>query len=85
MTTVGMVLLAAVATEAVVEILMHSELFGWLRETEFPLFSCGWCLSFWVAAGAWALVALGGWWLLVPVAVHRISNLFHEIFGRVRG
>jgi uncharacterized membrane protein len=76
---------AIVAVEAVVEILIHSELFGWLRRLDIPLFNCAWCLSVWVAAGASILVLIDLWWLMVPFAVHRVANLFHEIYSRLRG
>ena len=78
-------LIAIVAVEAVVEILIHSELFGWLRRLNIPLFNCAWCLSVWIAAGAFGLIAVGLWWLMIPFAISRMSNLFHEIFSRVRG
>lgn len=85
MRTIGLIVLSAVAVEAVVEILLHSELFAWLRRPSLPLFGCGWCLSVWVAAGAFGLILAGLWWLMVPIAIHRLSNVFHEIFGLLRG
>jgi hypothetical protein len=85
MRLVGLIVLSAIAVEAVVEILLHSELFAWLRKIGWPLFSCGWCLSVWIAAGAFGLILAGLWWLMIPLAVHRLSNAWHEIFGRLRG
>jgi hypothetical protein len=76
-------LITVIAVEAIVEILMHSELFAWLRRAK-P-FTCAWCLSVWVAAGAFGLMVLGLWWMLIPFALARMSNLFHEVFGRIRG
>ena len=76
---------AVIAVEAVVEILLHSELFAWLRRSRIPLFTCGWCLSVWAAAGAFVLIVLGLGWLMIPLAIHRMSNVFHEMFGRLRG
>lgn len=84
-------LVAVVAVEAVVEIILHSELFEWLRRlskrTEFTaaLFACGWCLSVWAGAVAVALVYFGLWWLMVPLAVSRASNFLHDAYGRLRG
>ncbi|MFZ2148676.1 MAG: hypothetical protein WAV28_15785 [Sedimentisphaerales bacterium] len=78
-------IIAAIAVEAVVEILIHSELFAWLRRLNIPLFNCAWCLSVWVATGAFILLLLGLWWLMIPLVISRMSNLFHEIFARVRG
>lgn len=74
---------AIIAVEAIVEILMHSELFGWLRRLGRP-FDCAWCLSLWVAGGAFGLVVTGLGWLLVPFAIQRLSNLFHEAYGLLR-
>ena len=77
-----------IAVEAVVEILVHSELLDSVRPTRGllgKLFGCGWCLSVWVAAGACALVMLGLWWVLVPFAVARVANFTHEIYSRLRG
>lgn len=79
------IVLLAVATEAVVEILAESELFEWLRaimrKTEFTaaLFSCGWCLSVWVAAFWFAMAEIGLYWLAIPVVIHRLSNLYHNV------
>jgi hypothetical protein len=96
---------ALIAVEAVVEILVHSPLFGWLRrlapqslvyiekynymkiqnDHSHPLFECGWCLSVWIAAMAFGLIVIGLWWIMIPLAIARMSNVFHEIFMRLRG
>ena len=78
-------IIAIIAVEAVVEILVHSPLFAWLRRLAPPFFGCGWCLSVWVAGGAFILLILGLWWVMIPLAIARMSNVFHEIFGRLRG
>lgn len=77
-------LVIIVATEGIVEILVHSPLFAWLRKIGLPFFSCGWCLSVWVGGIAFLLFLSGMSWILVPFAVARMSNLFHEIFTRIR-
>jgi len=77
--------LLAIAIEAVVEILLESELFEWLRaimrKTDFTaaLISCGWCLSVWVATGLFVIT-----WYVTPIpayilAAHRLSNLYHNL------
>jgi len=75
---------AIVAVEAAVEILVHSPLFARLRRLGGP-FDCGWCLSVWVAAAAFGLMILGLWWMMVPLAIARMSTVFHEMYGRLRG
>lgn len=77
-------IVAIVAVEAVVEILVHSPIFAWLRRLASPLFECGWCLSVWVAGGAFVLVVLGLWWLMTPLAIARMSNVFHDAYGFLR-
>ena len=72
-----------VAVEAVVEILMHSELFARLRRIGRPM-DCPWCLSVWVAAGAYTMMMVGVGWALIPLAVHRLANIFHELYSRLR-
>lgn len=90
-------LLAVVVTEAVVEVLVASELLAPLREgalSRFPragvLFSCGYCLSVWAGVGAaYALGLSAGLGLgaveplVLGLAVHRLSNLWHEVLQRV--
>ncbi len=76
---------AILATEAIVEIWLESSLFDRLRARcdgllgEFV--TCGWCISVWVAVAVFGLVLLGLWWLLIPLAIHRLSNFAHDIFG----
>ncbi|MCC6310995.1 MAG: hypothetical protein IT345_08780 [Trueperaceae bacterium] len=90
-------LLAIVVTEAVVEILVASELLAPLRATalaRFPragvLLSCGYCLSVWAGVGiAYALGLSAGLGLgaveplVLGLAVHRLSNLWHEVLQRI--
>ena len=33
------------------------------------LFECFWCLSVWVGTGVTIVMVLGGWWLLMPLAL----------------
>lgn len=89
-------LLAIVVTEAVVEVLVASELLAPVRAValaRFPragvLLSCGYCLSVWTGVGAaFALGCSAGLELgaLEPLvfglAVHRLSNLWHELLQR---
>ena len=78
-------IVAVITVEAVVEILVHSPLFARLRRLAPPLFECGWCLSVWIAVAAFGLVVAGLWWIMIPFVIARISNVFHEIFMRLRG
>ena len=79
------IILLAVATEAVTEILEESELFEWfralMRKTDFTaaLISCGWCLSLWVATFWFVCWWLGAYWLAIPFVIHRLSNLHHNL------
>lgn len=77
-------IVAIIAVEAAVEILIHSPLFVWLRRLGPSLFTCGWCLSVWVATGAFMLIIADLWWLMIPFALARMSNVFHEIYGILR-
>jgi hypothetical protein len=90
-------LLAIVVAEAAVEVLVASELLAPLRAaalSRFPragvLFSCGYCLSVWVGVGAaYALGCSAGLELglaeplVLGLAVHRLSNLWHEVLQRI--
>jgi uncharacterized membrane protein len=81
-------IIAVLAVEAIVEILIHSELLDSIRPTRGllgKLFGCGWCLSVWVAGLAFALVLTHLWFVLVPFAIARAANFTHEIYSRLRG
>ena len=86
--------LAVVAVEAITEIIIASVFFAPLREfvwnTRFTLlhklFACGYCMSVWIAAGVawvipWPTASLFGYFILL-FALHRLSNLFHELSVR---
>ena len=79
-------LIAIIAVEAITEILLHSELFGWLRKVRWlnHLFDCGWCLSVWVAGLVFAIMLMGFEIVLLPIAIHRVSNYLHDIYGLLR-
>jgi len=77
-------IIAAIAVEATVEILVHSSLFAWLRRLGLPLFDCGWCLSVWVAGVVFGLIVIGLWWVMIPLAISRLSNVFHDVYGLLR-
>jgi len=80
-------IVAIIAIEAITEILLHGTPFVWLRKLAAKnkysneLLSCGWCLSFWVSLFVCSLVYFGLWILLIPIALHRLSNLLHYIWG----
>ena len=79
-------LIAIIAVEAITEILLHSELFEWLRKAlpKIGLFDCGWCLSVWVAGLVFAIVLMGLEIVLLPIAIHRVSNYLHDVYGLLR-
>ena len=92
MTLLLKLLLLAIATEAVTEILLESELFEWfrviMRKTDLTaaLISCGWCLSLWVAGALMLLAHLGLGIVVILFAAHRLSNLYHNLtHGMERG
>jgi hypothetical protein len=84
-----LVLLSALATEAVVEIVTKSELFSplmaklALRDDFFPkLLTCLYCFSVWVAGGYAGLLSvyLSLHLLLLPIlifSIHRMANILH--------
>jgi hypothetical protein len=81
-------ILAVVATEAIVEILLHSELLDKPRQYLMnhswffqKVLSCGWCLSAWIGAAMFAVIMLGWQIILVPIAIHRGSNFLHLIYS----
>ena len=92
-------ILAIVATEAITEIVVKSELFfplrKWLYNRENPILKfihqvldCGYCFSVWAAM----LVTLClfvmdnnvTYTIIVILFVHRFSNLFHFLVDKVR-
>jgi len=83
-------ILAIIATEAITEILLHSDLFGKVRGflSKFwffnELFVCGWCLSFWVAIFVFILILKNLEIILIPIVIHRLSNYFHYCYGILR-
>ena len=84
-------IIAIIAVEAIVKIFMESSLFDnfriWIgkKHALFDEFvTCGWCVSVWVAIFAFALIYVGLWWLLIPLAVHRASNYLHDIDGLIK-
>jgi len=84
-------ILAIVTTEAVVEILIHSELLDKPRQYLMnhswffqKLFSCGWCLSLWIAAAVFGIVSAGWQIILVPIVIHRASNFLHLGYGLLK-
>jgi len=80
-------ILGVIATEALTEILLHSELLDRPRKfiSKLPfleaLFSCGWCLSFWVGGVVFGIIILGLDIILLPIVFHRLSNFLHYGFS----
>lgn len=89
-------ILSIIAVEAVTEIIINGEIFLPIRNTLSKmsvflrkLLSCGYCSSVWVAASiAWALPGTVTGYLVIDIIIrtfvlHRLSNLAHELFGRL--
>ena len=83
-------ILAIICVEALTEILIHSSLIDNLRR---PLkkywffrevFSCGWCLSLWAAIFVSFIILLGFEIVLIPLAIHRIANIFHDCYSLLK-
>jgi len=83
-------ILAAIATEAITEILIHAGFLNkpraWLSKVGFfkELFSCGWCLSLWVGLFVFGLLYLRLEIALIPIVIHRLSNYLHVIYSLVK-
>jgi len=84
-------ILAIIATEAIVEILVESELFDgvrvWIGQRHRlldGLVSCPWCISVWVAGIVIALLYFGLWPILAFFAVHRLANFVHDCYGLIK-
>lgn len=86
-------LLVVIATEAITEIIVNSEIFSGLRKflskSNFfgTLVNCGYCMSVWVALGTiWVLPKLFEivlFDIIIKVfVIHRLSNLWHELIRR---
>lgn len=95
MTLIAFIMLI-LAVEAVTEIIVASEAFTPFREKSFAihpklgtLFSCGYCLSVWVATFFLSFMTIPGLTcypivsgLIVVFAVHRLSGIWHEFISR---
>lgn len=98
LTFILIILGIAFATEAVVELVIKSQIFSPFRRlvskfgsrTE-ELFKCGYCFSVWVALGWIALVPAviipaSSWHvvnvLLTLLVIHRLSNIIHNVIDK---
>lgn len=77
--------LTVIATEAVVTLLRGGSIFSKLQDWAEPeetilqkLFSCGYCLSVWVALVLW-ISTLFTVSVVAVLAVHRLSNAAHHL------
>ena len=84
-------ILAIIAVEALTEIFVESPLFGSFRiwvagwhPLSDDFVTCGWCVSVWAAIIVFALHWYGLWWILAVIAIHRVSNFLHDIFGLLK-
>jgi len=81
---------AAIGIEGITEILLHSTLLEKPRKllcrVKFfdDLFSCGWCMSLWVALFVLGLFLLNLEVVLIPIVFQRISNFIHVFYVYIR-
>lgn len=76
-------ILIAIATEAITEIVVASTLFEPIRSLTAWQKWCGYCASFWFAVCLWTFKdELVVKTLILCLVVHRLSNIFHEGFIR---
>jgi hypothetical protein len=89
-------ILAIIYVESLTEILIESELLFGFRNYLYKLspgflgklFTCGYCMSIWIAiSAAWALpgnISQVAWFdcVLRIFVLHRLSNILHELFSR---
>lgn len=84
------IIFLVIATEAVTQILLDSELFE--RPRQFlsrvwlfrELLKCPWCSSVWVATGICLLTYFGYGIVIVPFVIHRLANIFHDLYGLLK-
>lgn len=92
------ILILAFVTEAVVEIVIKSEIFRPFREQMFrlgpwfkKLFTCGYCFSVWIALAAVSAAPavvlplsdiFGVNALVTVLIIHRLSNVMHNIIDK---
>lgn len=87
---------AIIAVEAITEILVAGKIFQSLRDFLISrnifllagMFSCGYCMSVWVAASVGWIVPFPFGVVGIPIkilVVHRLSNFFHEFMSRWLG
>lgn len=81
-----------IATEALTELVVESVLFSSVRELAevfgplpTTLFHCGYCMSVWMAAFSLAVILWCPYGVLAitGIAVHRLSNLVHDLHKKV--
>jgi len=97
LTPVLLFLVLAFVTEAIVELVVKSEIFAPARELAFKLgswttslFKCGYCFSVWVATGLVLITQLsypltGNKFIdlgLAVLVVHRLSNVLHNVIDK---
>jgi len=82
------IILAVIATEAITEILVESALFEDIRcrlaakhDLLAEFVQCGWCISVWVGAAAFAVILLRLEVIFIPFVIARLANFAHDLFG----
>jgi hypothetical protein len=83
-------LIAIIATEAITEILVDSEILDGPRRflscSSFlkKMFECGYCMSFWAGLFVFSILLLRAEVVLVPIVFSRLSNFMHDGFMIVK-
>lgn len=87
-------ILLIIATEALTQLLCKAEIFNrpryWLSSKCWffkELLSCPYCVSVWAAIFILSLLPFWQYskWLLFILAIHRLSNALHDLFGVITG
>ena len=91
------ILMAAILTELITELVIKSEIFKPVRNLFFKLgdwfkklFSCGYCFSVWAAAAVVFLTntsypLTSNHWLdlgLMALVIHRLANILHNVIDK---
>lgn len=91
-------IMAVIATEAITEIAVKSELFEpvrkWLFESKHGvlnfvhrIFDCGYCFSVWAALLMMLMIFIVNHKLvdffIIVIVIHRLSNIFHFMIDRL--
>jgi len=82
--------LAVIACEGLTELLVNAEILdsprNFLSKVKFlkALLECGYCASVWAALFVFGILLLKAEIVLVPIAIHRLSNYLHDLYKFIK-